>query len=195
MLQHPFGSITRHTRFLSRVVAWIGNGVQLHRPVTQRVVYTKTILHRADFTHLNSKLCADQLCKKTSFYNDIFFYTDSLWHRATFTRETLCTEQLLHGTFFYNQRPFYTQALSRKPGFAQSSFCTKTLWRRAASSQRSVHTHMFDTETFYTCPKLQEIAVKIASMLSSWAGPKIYMLDCKNARNNCIYIVFVAKSA
>ena len=89
----------------------------LHRPVTQRVVYTKSSLHRADFTHLNSKLCADQLCKKTSFYNDIFLhrfpltqgnsYTRDPLHRAAF--DSFCTEQFLHGTFFV----FNTWALTR----------------------------------------------------------------------------------
>ena len=127
--------------------------------------YTKSSLHKDYFTqsrflHIWTVNCVQtSFARRPVFYNDIFFYTDSLWHRATFTRETLCTEQLLHGTFFYNQRPFYTQALSRKPGFAQSSFCTKTLWRRAASSQRSVHTHTCLTQRPFTpalnCRKLQ----------------------------------------
>ena len=195
MLQHPFGSITRRTRFLSRVVAWIGNGVQLHRPVTQRVVYTKTILHRADFTHLNSKLCADQLCKKTSFTMTFFlhrfpltqgnFYTRDPLHRAAFARNIFLQPEALLHTGPFTQTRLCTEQFLHKDSLTQSSFFT----------EKRSHTHMFDTETFYTCPKLQESAVKIASMLSSWAGPKIYMLDCKNARNNCIYIVFVAKSA
>ena len=88
-------------------------------------------------------------------------------------------------------RPFHANQALHRAVSAQRLFDAEQLLHREAFT----HTHMFDTETFYTCPKLQEIAVKIASMLSSWAGPKIYMLVCKNARNNCIYIVFVAKSA
>lgn len=100
----PTPKVQSLARGFFHIVAWRGNGVQLHRPVTQRVVYTKTILHRADFTHLNSKLCADQLCKKTSFYNDMFlhrfplfpFDTGQLLHERPFAQSSFCTEQFLH---------------------------------------------------------------------------------------------------
>ena len=160
MLQHPFGSITRHTRFLSRVVAWIGNGVQLHRPVTQRVVYTKTILHRADFTHLNRKLCADQLCKKTSFYNDIFFlhrfpltqgnfYTRDPLHRAAFARNIFLQPEALLHTGPFTQTRLCTEQFLHKDSLTQSSFFT----------EKRSHTHTCLTQRPFTpalnCRKLQ----------------------------------------
>ena len=101
--------------------------------------YTKTLLHRAAFTHrsLSAQKLLHTLLQRGAF-------TQTPLRRAAFTHRSIYTEKpsdraALHTRKLFTHRNFYTQTLLQK-AVAHRSFYTEKPLHRAAFTRRSIYT-------------------------------------------------------